>query len=166
MSDAWDSAARRIIAKREQDEHAAAEEAARAHSEAAAKKEAHEQAYRHMEAVIDEVAPQLEVLLRERGEAAMRLLAARNNSNNSNSYIYFGGEQEGGGFVSYCFTDQGLQVVHGRIMGYESVNDGARTATAREVVAAFAYRGGGHRQPDAVRDVVNWFVRQIDQYAT
>lgn len=162
MSDTWDSAARRIIAQRKKAEQEAAEQAVRARSEAAVEKETREQAYRYMEAVIDEAVPTLEALLHERGEAAKRLLAARGN----NSFIYFGGEQEGGYFVSYCFTDQGLQYVQGRTMGYESMNEDVRPASAREVIAAFAYRGSGCGQPDLVRDVANWFVQQINQYAT
>lgn len=161
MRDPWDEAAdQRTHQNKERIERDAQQRQEEARKEAA-KRKAQEAAYQKLEEAIRAATPKLAAFLRERGAAAQHLLGAYSDR----AYIWLGGEEEGGSYFSVTLSAAGLRYEVGTKSGYSSTPTKNRAATPEEAVKHFAMHGPGRKDPAAVRDIVQWLTKEIDEYA-
>lgn len=159
----WEEAAETYAAARQRADRAAElrrQEAANAQAakEARAQQEADEMAAAMAEAVVG-----LSAYLRQKGEAAQRLLAAR-----PNSVVRFGSDSEGGFFSGVYFGLNGLMKEAGRsgsIYGSTPAEFDTVPCSVEEAVHYYAYYGSGQGDTAAVRDLPRWFEQQLDEMA-
>lgn len=161
MTDPWYTGANQ---HREQQQRQAEQEANLKRQKEAtrlAEQEAATIAGQEMKQSITAAVPLLTHFLHERGAAAQALLGS---TSQTGSYIVFGDEREGGYYFSVSLDKSGLVREEGRKSGYDHVPTTRRLASPEEAVDAFAYYGPGRKNPQQVRDIVDWLTKQVNAH--
>lgn len=108
-----------------------------------------------LKSAINDAARYLEVFLRERGAAAIKLLGA------ARATIVFGSDSDGDYAVVYL-SGEGFLYESGFSSNVGTPPTEKRTASAWEAANYFARYGDGRRNPELVRAIVAWLTRQVE----
>lgn len=156
MTDPWDATADRIRAARDAANKQTAADAAAQQKETAAAQARAAQRETEIQQLISELVPVFQNFILQRGAAARRLLAQH-----SSACIVFGAVRSRGHIF---FDKDGFGRPGARIQGPSGTGYARLDASAYDAVEFFVRYGPGSASPEAARNIVGWFQRQVEQY--